>query len=225
MTRVDQTWSCPVTDHRSPPPEAEACLCRPYTSSPKGGTVIAEDVADLERHEQRLRAGRYRPRACRRCGDAMHVHGTRARLLLGDAATTTEVARFRCADRERCGAVVQVLPAFIARHLWRSWRTVEAAMLEADSSDPAPDIPERTRRRWGGRLASSAALLIMALATAIAESSGLLAHFIDVVGMGSRRQDVVTAYRRHAVPRPEPGGCLMGLASLVHRIAPGVRLM
>jgi hypothetical protein len=153
----------------------------------------------------------------------MHVHGTRARLLLGDEATSTEIARFRCADRDGCGAVVQVLPAFIARHLWRSWRTVEA-VLDPDARDTESVIAERTLRRWSARLASSAAFLIMAIATAIAGGSGLIAHLIDV-GMGASRAEVAAAYSKRAAPRPERGGGLMGLASLVHRIAPGVRLM
>ena len=43
-----------MTEYRSPPPAAEACLCRVYPSSQKGGTLIAEDVWDLATHEQRL---------------------------------------------------------------------------------------------------------------------------------------------------------------------------
>ena len=104
-----------MTDHRSPPPAPEVCLCRPYPSSQKGGTLIADDVHDLAAHERRLEApAAYRPARCPRCGEALHVHDLRVRVLRGEAYGATEVLRFRCADRARCGAAWQVLPAFLA---------------------------------------------------------------------------------------------------------------
>ena len=36
------------------PPPAPRCLERPYPSSQKGGTLIAEDVGDLTAHQKRL---------------------------------------------------------------------------------------------------------------------------------------------------------------------------
>src|SRR5258707_403193 len=75
----------------------------------------------------------------------VHIHEYRDRLLLSDARVSTYVAIFQCADRGRCGAVTRVLPAFLARHLWRAWQTVEAAV--ADSGETAT----------GSRLARSCA--------------------------------------------------------------------
>jgi len=112
-----------MTVKRSPPPEAEACLCRPYPSSQKGGTLTCEQVTDLETHARWLATGRYRPAACPRCGAGMHVHDRRPRVMREGPLTTTwtVVARFRCASAD-CGAAWQVLPMFLARHLWRAWQ-------------------------------------------------------------------------------------------------------
>ena len=108
-----------MTDEQSPPPAAPACLCRPYPSTQKGGTLVAEDVLDLATHEQRLETpATYRPAACPRCQAKVHLHDLRVRLLLDQPERCTEVVRFRCADRARCGAAWQVLPAFLARWLW-----------------------------------------------------------------------------------------------------------
>ncbi len=43
-----------MIEDRSLSPAARGCLDRAYTSSQKGGTLIAEDVQDLEAHERRL---------------------------------------------------------------------------------------------------------------------------------------------------------------------------
>ena len=43
-----------MTETRSLPPAPASCLTRPYPSSQKGGTLIAEGVHDLATHEQRL---------------------------------------------------------------------------------------------------------------------------------------------------------------------------
>jgi hypothetical protein len=53
----------------SPAPQPEACLDRTYPSSQKGGTLIVEEVRDLEAHEGRLEdPDGYRPARCPRCG-------------------------------------------------------------------------------------------------------------------------------------------------------------
>src|SRR4051812_30127921 len=145
-----QTRRPPLTGDRSPPPP-EACLSRVYGASPKGGTLIAEDVLDLETHESRLRTGGLRPAVCRRCGGPMHIHDYRSRALVGHAAQSITIGRFRCADRASCGAVVQVLPVFVARGLWRAWETVETVAFESGVGDTEPnvvEVPERTQRRW-----------------------------------------------------------------------------
>jgi hypothetical protein len=206
-----------MTDHRSPPPEPEVCLCRPYPSSQKGGTLIAEDVRDLAAHERRLGdPDAYRPACCPRCGAALHVHDLRARVLRGEAYGATEVLRFRCADRARCGAAWQVLPAFLARHLWRSWAVVETASETPQRSA----VPGRTRRRWGTRLTSAARRLIALLTTATARLAGAI---VAVVGLDGTRRDLVRQYA--AVAQPPAGTCLAELATWIHRLERGVRLM
>jgi hypothetical protein len=164
-----------MTEDRSPPPEAEACLCRRYSSSQKGGTLIAEDVTDLEEHVRRLNGARYRPGCCPTCGGRMHVHGDRPRLLLGHPAVATVVARFRCAT-EQCRAVWQVVPAFLARHLWRAWETVEDVAIHGT---PTVDVPERTQRRWRARAATSAAMVVTALTMVV--STELICVFRAIV--------------------------------------------
>ena len=196
----------------------------------KGGTWIAEDVTDLATHEQRLGTGGYRPARCPRCGSPMHIHDYRPRLLLGHAARSTEIARFRCSERDECGAVVQVLPAFVARSLWRSWETVETA-LETASSPPEeaaerkpPPVPARTLQRWGARLLSSAAAVLLALAP-VASTSSWVGSALETVGLSGRRAEVIAEYRTNATPLPSPGLVYAGLAAMLHRVAPGLRLM
>lgn len=202
-----------MTENRSLPPAAEACLDRGYPSSQKGGTLIAEDVGDLATHEQRLRCpGSYRPAKCRRCGSPMHIHDLRPRWLLADPATATEVIRFRCAERERCGAVWQILPAFIARHLWRSWAVVEQAMQRPERSEVAP----RTRRRWRARLLGAARALVAVMTTAIDTVECAVAM---AVGLEASRCDLIASYgARLRVGFAE-------LAAVLNRLSPGVRLM
>lgn len=207
-----------MTESRSLSPAPEACLCRSYPSSQKGGTLIAEDVHDLATHELRLEdPAAYRPLACPRCGAAVHRHDLRPRLLRGEAHVATEVIRFRCADRTRCGATWQILPAFLARCLWGSWSRVGKALAPGSSSA----VPERSRRRWRARLASSARLLVALLSTA---TGGVWTRVAMAVGLDARRLDLVQDYRARTA-----AACwttaLAELASALHRLSAGVRLM
>jgi hypothetical protein len=114
-----------MSHQRLPPPEPASCLVRPYPSSQKGGTLIAEDVTDRDEHRRRLcDPDGYRPRECFRCHHAvLHVHDHPARVLAADSLEpATGIVRYRCAA---CEAVWRILPAFVARHLWRSWDTVK----------------------------------------------------------------------------------------------------
>ncbi len=209
-----------MTDSRSLSPAAEACLCRPYPSSQKGGTLIAEDVHDLVTHEERLQdPDAYRPRSCPRCGAELHVHDLRSRVLHGEPHAATEVIRFRCADRERCGGAWQILPAFLARHLWGSWSRVRDALSAGSSST----VPARTRRRWSARLAMAARLLVVVLGTA---TDGVWARIARAVGLEARRLDLLQYYAAEpSLSVAPPEACWAGLAAAVHRLSPGVRLM
>ena len=206
-----------MTENRSLPPAAQACLDRAYSSSQKGGTLIAEDVGDLATHERRLgRPDAYRPASCPRCRSVLHMHDLRPRVLLADPAVTTEVIRFRCAERERCGAVWQILPAWIARHLWRSWPVIEQAIESPERSE----VPARTRRRWRARLAGAARTVVAVMTTA---PGTIYCAVAMVVGLEASRLEVVGSYA--ARMRAEPGTCLGELAAAIHRLSPGVRLM
>lgn len=206
------------------PPAAEACLCQWYPSSQKGGTLIAEDVHDLATHERRLEdPDSYRPACCPRCGSGVHIHDLRPRVLHGEPEVATEVIRFRCSDRERCGAAWRILPAWLARFLWGSWSRVEGGVKDSGSTTVSP----RTRRRWKTRLTSSARLLIVVLSTA---TDGLWAALAAAVGLDARRSRLVQGYcaaRKRGAPSAPfaPGVSFAELAGAIQRLSPGVRLM
>jgi hypothetical protein len=157
----------------------------------------------------------------------MHIHDYRSRVLVGHAAQSITIGRFRCADRASCGAVVQVLPVFVARGLWRAWETVETVAFESGVGDTEPnvvEVPERTQRRWRARLATSAALLVTIFAAA-ADTWASFASIVARVGLGGRRAELVSAHVTVTKP-PLTGGLRLGsLAAVLHRLAPGVRLM
>ena len=207
-----------MTQNRDTPPQAPACLVRPYPSSQKGGTLIVEDVWDRATHEMRLAApDGYRPERCPGCGHGvMHVHDYRERRLLAEPGSPViKVVRHSCQWSE-CRARWQMLPALVARHLWRSWRVVEVAtgqQVEAGSV-PAhmPEVPERTVRRWRARQRSSARVPVQVMAGS--GHNGLEA-VAKRLGLEATRQEFVTAMKRS----------LAALAGLIHRLVPGVRLM
>lgn len=208
---------------------------RPYASrnpKQKGGTLIAEDVADLAEHERRLRLDLYRPAGCFGCGGRLHAHEHRSRLMLGEAEANTEVAIYRCADRGDCGAVWRVLPKFLARHVWRAWRTIERTVADrpSDAERIAPGlvpasgqpIPATTRARWRDRLRMSAALVVAALATAMDVPA--FAEVVTRTGYAATRGAVIAVFAEINAP-PRAGRVLGELAGVVHRLVPGVRLM
>jgi hypothetical protein len=144
---------------------------------------------------------------------------------MADPARLITVVRFLCYS---CEATWQMLPAFVARHLPRSWQTVERAVsrprpapITAEDSLPSVKmIPERTSRRWLTRLVASAALLVVTLSTA---EMPVLTTVACAVGLGGTRRELVDVHTRIClVPA---GQRLMQLAALLHRLAPGVRLM
>ncbi len=101
-----------------PPPSPPICLTRSYKSrGQKGGTVIAEDVHDLQTHRKRLLdPDDYRSviTSCRACGTSrLHALCFRERVLrrgFGKAQEVETVRLYRCALKP-CGAVFTVLPA------------------------------------------------------------------------------------------------------------------
>jgi hypothetical protein len=115
---------------------------------------------------------------------------------------------FLCAD---CGATWRVLPAFLARLLWRTWDVVEREALDKPSPSAAPAVPRRTVQRWRARLAQSARLPVQVLVVA----GGRLRELAERVGLEPTRMELLAA----------SGGSLAALSVLLHRLAPGVRLM
>jgi hypothetical protein len=107
------------------PPPAAPCLIRRSSSTQKGGTLIAEDVADQESHRRRLcDPDGYRPTHCRRCGHSgLHVHDYPERQVRSeDGRGVIRVVRHRCVG---CGAIWRILPAFLARFLRCVWSLIE----------------------------------------------------------------------------------------------------
>ena len=215
-----------MSQDRLPPPEQEACLVRLRPSSQKGGTIVAEDVADLATHERRLcdPAG-YRPRFCPRCGGTiLHVHDYRERVLRAEPGKPrASVVRHECVS---CEAIWQILPIFLARHLWRTWRVVEHAMtggsatVEDGGSGRWPAVPERTRRRWRARWVRPARFVVQVLATS---GEAAWAALVRPLAEAATCAELVAAYA--AATTTAAGHLLAAVAALLYRLQPSVRLM
>jgi hypothetical protein len=208
-----------------PPPEPESCLVHSRASRFKGGTLVNEEVCDLESHERRIcDPDGYRPDACPRCAHTvLHLHSYRERKPRCDAGlpAVIRIVQYLCAS-ERCGAIWRVLPLFLARHLWWVWRAVECAVQPKDerrSADRSP-VPLQTQRRWRARLASSARVLIALFA---ARADAEVQEVAVALGADATRAALVDAcaVRTGAVE----GEQLAGVATLAHRLERGVRLM
>lgn len=197
------------------PPPGVFYLDLRVPSSQKGGTKIADDVMDWEAHLQRMETvDGYRPALCDHCGcRRLHGHGRRVRVLAGDELGSLEMRRYRCTE---CGAVWQVLPGFVARKLWRRWEVVDDALREKRRVG-RPLVPGRTRRRWRSQLRSDGRRVRHVLSsTGRPEVEAVVGR----VSVECRRGDVLAAYRELT-----PEGALAELAALLHRSAPGVRVM
>jgi len=203
-----------MTQPRVPPPREPVCLSQPYRSSQKGGTLIAEGVLDLAEHQRRLaEPDGYRPSACGSCScTTLHVHDYRTRVCQLLGVLVVMVVRYRCVG---CGGRWQVLPAFIARHLWYHWPIVAdgcGLAAEQATAPPCRTPSARTRERWLERLFSSARVLVQLLATS---AEAKLVAVAQCVGLDPTRWELLDA-----LSQPLPA-----LAALTHRLMPGVRLM
>ena len=209
-----------MNEIRTAPPAAASCLLSSYASrgvtGQKGGTLIDETVLDLAAHEARMKdPGSYRPAECRCGGNRLHLHDRRDRKVRGGAGpAVVTVVIFLCA---KCSAIWRVLPAFLARCLWRTWPVV-AAVLFGQRRGDEPEVPLRTRQRWRARLSQAARVPMQVLASSgdatlrgVAQSAGLESSRRALVGSFA---DVFTT----AAP-------LAALAELLHRLSPGIRLV
>lgn len=131
------------------------------------------------------------------------------------------VAQYQCAEAA-CGATWRILPMFLARHLWRVWKTVERVVLPGAAPPPsaAPPIPKRTRSRWRTRLAAAARVLVVLLA---ASGGQALESVAAQVGLDASRAELVQGYAEQIdVPR---GARLAAVAAVTHQLERGIRLM
>ncbi len=214
-----------MSQQRLPPPEPGDCLIQSRVSRYKGCTLIAEDVTEAATHRKRLcDPDGYRPEQCPRCGGrVLHVHDYLQRKPYRERGAKEEitVVRHICAEPS-CEATWRILPAFLARHLWRVWPTVERAASDAEPppAGAATPIPRGTVRRWRARLAASARQLVVLFATS---GGALLEGVAKAVGLVATRQAFVDAYV-HGTSAPI-GRRLADVAALVHRLERGVRLM
>lgn len=215
-----------MSQERLSPPRVEAGLVRVRSSSQKGGTIIAEDVTDRATHERRLcDPDGYRPAFCPRCwARKLHVHDYRERKLLSEPGPpVAQVVRHVCVG---CAAIWQVLPALIARHLWRTWSVVEHTLSGAvaptgsESGRRWPRVSERTARRWRARWRRPVRLLRQVLA---ASGEAAWATLAGKLRPETTCAELVAAY---AVERATPvGQRLAAVAMLLYRLQPKVRLV
>lgn len=203
---------------RATPPAMETCLVLSDTSrGRKGGTIIDERAVTLAAHEALMKdPASYRPAACRRCWcPRLHLHDRRERkargTVTGDGGrAVVTVVVFLCAE---CFATWRVLPAFLARCLWRTWEVVEGALFKSEG-----EVPARTVQRWRARLTQAARAPAQALATS---SNATLREVVQRVGLDASRQALVDAYAAAIASTV----LLAPLAVLLHRLSPGLRLM
>lgn len=207
-----------------PIPAAPPYLSTPYAAKPdqKGGTLLAEGVHEIDEHRRLLENDDYRPEGCPRCGRPLHAHGQRPRKLRDQPDCSEEwICRYRCRP---CGAVWQVLPGFMARHLHRTWGAIQSAlvaagMLTRTGSEWRVTRKPSTLRRWLGRLGSSARALIQALLGDVAA----VAAALNPLGAECSRGECVEALAQ--VDLIEKVRKLADLACWIHRLVPGLRLL
>jgi len=154
----------------------------------------------------------------------LHVHDYPWRKPRGEPGLPPEipVVRYICAERS-CAATWRILPAWLARHLWRVWPTVERTVIPSSSPKlGAAPIPKSTAERWQVRVASAARQLVVLLATS---GGGLLEAMAKQVGLLATRAELVEVHAQRTEVPLAPGRRLADLAALVHRLERGIRLM
>jgi len=212
-------------------------LFRLRLSTQKGGTLIAEDVTDLATHEMCVRdPDAYRPKYCPHCGgQVLHRHDYRERVpfTADGKQAAIRIVRYRCVN-QNCNARWQLLPLFLARHLWRTWDVVEQTLIP-EQPEPSPceaqpesrpepkarerqrKIPERTVRRWRKRWLRPAMLMVQVLIVSGQAWSGLATG----LPVDARCVDLVAEYGR-VCNASQP---MAELAALLYRLQPNIRLL
>ncbi len=198
-------------------------LSESYAAKPSqlGGTLLAE-VWSFEEHRLRVMSPEgYRPDGCPHCDGFLHGHGCRWRRLRDQPDSAwEEIRRYRC---PLCRAVWQVLPAFVARCLHRTWgavqsRLVAAGLLERTGAEWRVEPKPSTLSRWQRRLLASAIVLTQALV----EGGGEVAAVVQALGAWCSRGELVESLAAAGVV--DSRRKLGRLASWVHRLVPGIRV-
>ncbi len=192
------------------------CLVRHVPTETKGCTILARDVHAVDLHRRRLaeRDG-YRPSSCSHCGhDRLHVHDYRHRVLRANRdVPEISIVRYRCAS---CHAIFRILPAFVARYLWRSMHTIAEETLDTCPSPTRPPVPGRTIHRWQTRLEAT----LGPLHEAFRKAEHPLA---SMVHCDEPRKAIVDAHAN--LYHQSVGTSLLDVATLVHEIDPSQRLI
>ena len=213
-----------MNQKRFPPPDCEECLISSVRCKPKGGTRIAEDVTTLEEHVRRVaQPDGYRPARCVACGHSVvHVHDYRYRLVMrlssDHAHEVIRIVRHVCAFAA-CGAIVQTLPAFVARFLRHAWKVVEATTMTDTPVADRRRVPPRTRSRWSARLLSTALVVVQLFAM---QTGSWLERLAQQLGFDVTREAPVIAFATRAGVRP--GERLGAVATALARLHRGARL-
>jgi hypothetical protein len=205
---MDPEWAAP--------PAAQTCLVSSDASrGRKGGTFIDERVLELSVHETMMKnPASYRPAECR-CGcRRLHLHDRKERKPRGAGGVVVTVVIFLCAE---CSASWRVLPAFLARCLWSTWKVIEATLFEEEEAREVP-VPARTAQRWQARMAQAALAATQALATS---GDATLRGLAQSLGLQASRGSLAKAYAEAT----ESSSLLLPLSALLHRLSPGLRLM
>lgn len=217
-----------------------------------GGTLVVEDVRDMKEHELRMAdPDLYRPAECPRCGDDhLHVHARPTRKPRRSSWLPLEVLilQFLCA---RCHATWRMLPLFLARHLWYSWRAVEQAVLPSANpmptsaaatppaalAVPAPTClvpttaptaaqarppPVPKRTRQRWRSRLRSSALVLVVLMAMSGGAELVKIAMQVGHLGTRAA-LVEEFR--CVVHPRVGERLAAVGAIAHRLERGIRLM
>jgi hypothetical protein len=136
-------------------------------------------------------------------------------LRPAESGVSPEVIEIRLYLCPFCAAVFTVLPAFVARHLWRAWKTVE------DCACGKRRPPRSTLIRWLARLCCDASQLLQIF---LASAQGLADRaFLKRLAVSRTRRDLVQTV---ASSLAVAAGRVFGfVGAWIHRLAPGVRLM
>ncbi len=125
-----------------------------------------------------------------------------------------DVRLYRCPEKS-CGAVFMVLPAVIARQLWRLWETVE------EVSSGTASAPRSTARRWFGRLRADAGQLLQILLSVGKELLGTA--LFSLLPRIRTRGMLIELLGSSGLA--DPHQAFAQVAAWIHRIQPGLRLM